>query len=105
MRFERIFADGRRVSGSLARVACLPGIGLLGFATSRKIGEKPQRNRQRRRFQAALQPCADLLLPNLDYVVILGPSCADASFGRITEEARDLILRANARWADDSESS
>ena len=41
----------------------------------------------------------------MDYVVILGPLCAEAPFGRITEEARDLMLRANARWADESVSS
>lgn len=41
----------------------------------------------------------------MDYVVILGLACADASFERITEETRDLFLRANARWADESESS
>ncbi|RYG26615.1 ribonuclease P protein component [bacterium] len=104
-RFERIFSDGRRASGPIARIACLPGTGLIGFATSRKLGGKPQRNRQRRRFKAALQDCAELLHPAMDYVVILGPSCAEAPWRRITEEARDLIVRANARWAEESESS
>ena len=104
-RFERIFADGKRVNGVLVRIASLPGNGLLGFATSRKLGGKPQRNRQRRRLQAAFRDCKDLLDPAMDYVVILGPRCADAPFERITEEARDLIVRANARWAEESECS
>lgn len=104
-RFERIFADGRRASGTFTRIACLPGTGLLGFATSRKLGGKPQRNRQRRRFQAALRLCAEELRPDMDYVVILGPSCAEVPFGRITEEVRDLVARANARWAEPLESS
>ena len=92
-RFERLFAEGLRASGSLARIACLPGSGLIGFATSRKIGGKPQRNRERRRFRAALQEGRAPLRQNLDYVVIVSPSCATASFGRITEEARDLVAR------------
>lgn len=103
-RFERIFSEGLRVNGSFARVSCLSGTGLLGFATSRKIGGKPQRHLQRRRFREALRVGNAPLLSDLDYVVILGPSCATAPFARITEEARDLIVRANERWADNSES-
>ena len=103
-KFERIFSQGKRVNGSFARVSSLPGTGLLGFATSRKFGGKPQRNRQRRRFRAGIAGCSNLVLPSLDYVVILGPGCANVSFERINEEARDLLARSNARWEDDSES-
>ena len=103
--FERIFAKGLRVNGRYARISSLPGTGCVGFATSRKLGGKPQRARQRRRFKAALSACVGLRSESLDYVVILGPLCADATFERITEEARDLMTRANARWVDGSESS
>lgn len=93
------------MSGPLARVIALPGTGLLGVTTAKKIGNRPQRNRAKRRFREAILTQADLADPRLDFVVIVGLDGAQASFDRIQKEVRILFIRAVERWADELESS
>ncbi|WP_420810089.1 ribonuclease P protein component [Fimbriimonas ginsengisoli] len=89
----------------MARISALPGTGLLGIATSKKIGGRPERNRARRRFREAVRIQADLAEPRLDFILIVGANGADVPFQRIQEEVRDLFRRAVERWADELESS
>jgi len=104
-RFEEIFAKGRRVSGPLARLTSLPGTGLLGVATAKKIGTKPPRNRAKRRYREAVRTQSGLLDSRFDFVLIVTESGARAPFERIQEEVRRLFAESVKRWADESESS
>ena len=51
-----------------------PGNGLVGIATSKKLGAKPQRNRQKRRVYAMLQTQANLL-DTQDIVLVASVKC------------------------------
>ena len=93
------------MSGQLIRICYLTGAGQIGFATSKKIGSRPRRNKARRRVQAAFRINGATIHPELDYVVIIGQDAAIAPFGRIGEEVETLLLRVREKWAGESESS
>jgi ribonuclease P protein component len=82
----------------------LPGQGLLGIATSKKIGVTPKRNKVKRRFREAVR-LQSLVAPNLDYVLIVKQDAANAPFERIQIEVRTLFDEAKRRWAEESEFS
>jgi ribonuclease P protein component len=104
-RFEVVFKEGGRVIGEYARAAFLPGSGLIGFATSKKIGSKPQRNRARRRYREALRANWDRINSQLDAVVIISPKAVDATFPQLRSDAAVLLDRIQARWVAESECS
>jgi ribonuclease P protein component len=105
-RFEAVFSQGRRVGGPILRMVALqPGSGLVGIATAKKIGGKPQRNHAKRRVRAAVQLNPEPPDPRLDYVIVVSESGARASFERIQGEVRRLLAEAVGRWADELESS
>jgi ribonuclease P protein component len=97
-RFEEIFSGGRRAQGTLLKLCSLPGTGLVGFATSKKIGDRPQRNRARRRVQAAVRGLGNSRCNRLDYVLIISQETANAPFERIGEEVRSLFQKAVEKW-------
>jgi ribonuclease P protein component len=82
----------------------LPGKGLIGYATSKKIGGKPQRNRAKRRYQEAVRLSKDCIERRLDYVVVVSPAGANAAFHEAKLEVEGLLRKVNARWARDLES-
>lgn len=95
-RFETIFAKGRRHSGPTLRLVVLaPGTGLFGVATSKKIGEKPPRNRQKRRVREAFR-LAGGVPSTVDAIVIASERVAALPFETLCEEARDLLGRLDA---------
>ena len=93
------------MNGSLAKLIALPGTGLLGIATAKKIGGKPDRNRAKRRFREAIRIQAGLVDPRLDFILIVNPDGANAVFERIQEEVRTLFGRAKERWESELGSS
>lgn len=103
--FEVIFQSGFRVQGPLYRAIVKPGHGLIGIATSKKIGTRPKRNRERRRLQSALRLHHTLLKPNLDLVFIVSPAASSAAWNRIETEVRELLERIEQRWVEESASS
>lgn len=80
-----------------------PGSGLVGFATSKKIGSKPQRNRAKRRAREAARKTN--LDPRLDYVVVVQAEAPTASFERLAEDLAKAIEGMRDRWASELESS
>jgi ribonuclease P protein component len=77
----------------------------VGIATAKKIGDRPARNRAKRRFREAIRIQPTLLDPRLDFILIVNVEGATATFERIQEEVRSLFTRAKERWASDLESS
>ena len=104
-RFDVIFGEGRRVAGSLARLTTLPGTGLVGVATAKKIGGKPDRNRAKRRFKEAIRLQSEMLDPRLDYVFVVLAKEAEPPFMKVHEEVAVLIDQAKQRWAKELASS
>jgi ribonuclease P protein component len=93
------------VNGELIRISAAPGSGFIGFATAKKLGNRPQRNLQKRRVSEAVRimnPGRDL---RLDYVVIVTPLAKNATFARMQEEVRTLFDRALLRWVGELQSS
>lgn len=103
-RFEAIFSSGWRVSGQFCRLVALPGTGMAGFATSKKIGSNPRRNRIKRRFRETLRS-TDLVRPGFDYVIVILPSAEGATQDQIKEDVTRVFGRMAERWANESASS
>jgi ribonuclease P protein component len=93
------------VKGELARIVFLPGTGFVGFATAKKLGHRPSRNRAKRRVREALRTQPDLREIRLDLVIIVGETIASAPFRRIQDEVRLLVGKARERWESESASS
>ena len=82
----------------------LPGQGLLGVGTAKKIGNKPRRNRQRRRVQSCFR---NLNLPptEWDCVAIARASVETAPFADLQAEAArlyDQCLSLSLKGSDPS---
>jgi ribonuclease P protein component len=87
-RFEQIFSKGLRRTGRFLRLIALPGVGKLGVATSRSLGNRPARNRYKRRILAAWRsfPKAN----EMDCVVIVQRSASQATFTEIVSDLESL---------------
>lgn len=80
----------------------LPGKGLIGFAASKQIGAKPQRNRAKRRLRECVRIHRNLIDNQLDYVFIVSLKAAAATFPQLLSETAEMIDKANGRWASES---
>lgn len=89
----------------MARIIAYPGSGLVGIAISKKIGSKPNRNRLKRRYRAAIDSNSEFLDLRLDYVVVVNAEAAEASFEKIDAEVKAVFAGVNQRWAAELESS
>lgn len=79
----------------------LAGTGQVGVATSKSLGNRPQRNRIRRRIQSA---CRQVGVPSsLDLVVLAKGSAADATYEDLVLEIQESLEELTARWDARSE--
>jgi ribonuclease P protein component len=83
----------------------LPGTGLIGVATSKKLGCAPDRNLIKRRFRESIRTQPDLANSTIDVVILASSGASSASFQRIQEEVRRMFEETTRRWASESESS
>ncbi len=95
-----MFNEGRRYRGDFLTLITHEGTGLVGIATSRKLGEKPPRNYQKRRVKAILQSLSTN--PHQDWVVVIGIKAKDADFATLSADLAKLVLKV---WDDASASS
>ena len=93
-----------REAGRLLRLASLPGEGMIGIATSKKIGGKPSRNRAKRRVREAIRTSTGACR-NLDVVVIVSPNGAKAPFADLVAEWSTLVAQSESRWVENLASS
>jgi ribonuclease P protein component len=82
----------------------LPGHGLIGIATSRSVGGKPQRNRLKRRIREALRRCGEVPA-GLDMVAQVGAQWRKTPFQELSQELSRLMEQVRARWESESVSS
>jgi ribonuclease P protein component len=78
---------------------------MVGFATSKKIGSQPRRNRIKRRFREALRAQVDLVDPKLDYVLVILPKAEEVSPATIASELNAIFSGMRERWENRSASS
>lgn len=99
--FDHLFSNGLRHSLQQVRLFGGAGTGRIGIATSRKIGNRPQRNRQRR---VALEIVRKLggVPPNLDVILLLQESFAQGDFSEKQLWIETLFQQIRKDSADDS---
>jgi ribonuclease P protein component len=68
---------------------------LIGVATSKKLGEKPQRNRQKRRIKAALAFSSKI--ESMDIVIVASGKTNQAEFATLQQECAQKIGEIE-RW-------
>jgi ribonuclease P protein component len=102
LRFDTIYNEGRRFRGDFLTLICLPGSGLIGIATSKKIGSKPRRNLEKRRVRALVQE--NPLFPHLDRVVVASVKSQQTDYATLREDLAK-INKELAQWAKGLESS
>ena len=95
-----MFREGKREGGETCRLMALSGTGLVGFATSKKIGNTPQRNRAKRRARESWRSL-EHRASNLDYVVLVTPLGATAPLDTLRQELGTHLEAMNRRWAAD----
>ncbi|RYG48875.1 ribonuclease P protein component [bacterium] len=95
-----MFNEGTRGRGDWVRAAVLPGTGLLGIATSRKIGSKPRRNRAKRRVKEAAR--LNGKLPQWDLVLVVSQDAVDVPFPALRGDVERAVAEAIAKWAEKS---
>ena len=86
------------------RVHAHPGTGLIGLATTKKIGSRPRRNYARRRVVASLQEESAVLVSGLDYVIVVFETSIRAPYEELRQELVRLIKEVSAKWVEGSES-
>jgi ribonuclease P protein component len=105
--FQRVRAQGRRVSGKLltlgyvAQVAqggqdasSLPQFTRIGFSVSRRVGGAVVRNRVKRRLREVMRRRLAGIAPGYDLVVTARPDAASASVETLDQEIGALLARA-----------
>lgn len=93
---QRVFREGRALSGERLVVLVAPGHGGVATVAGRKVGGAVQRNRARRIVRAALREALPGGLPEADLVVVARPSIRGAMAWELAEELRMLLERAGS---------
>ena len=96
-RFEQIFKHGIAYRSPLARLLCLNGTGLVGIAVAKKLGSHPIRNRLKRQCREVIRASAGSILPERDYILIVGEPAAKANFQELTDQLRNALDTINRR--------
>jgi len=94
-RFEQIFSQGQRIRGEVCSIIFLPGTGLVGIGTSRKIGGKPRRNFVKRRIRSAIVE-AGLDLQSLDCVFMVGTRGVSEPYELLSKDVESALKKALA---------
>jgi ribonuclease P protein component len=95
-KFDEIFQRGRRIKGDFFTLIVRDGVGFVGIATSKKIGEKPSRNFQKRRIRSILQQFQRTATHDL--IVIANSRVNSADFETIHAELTQLLSGIDIGW-------
>jgi ribonuclease P protein component len=91
--------------GACLTLRALAGQGRIAFATAKKIGCNPRRNKAKRRAKEATRLLKSPIDRNFDFIVSVSSKAEGVAFPQLQAELEELFSRMSARWASDSESS
>lgn len=97
-RFQTIFDEGVRASGSLVSVCLTHGSGKVAVTTQKLIGCHARRNRQKRRTRAAID--LSLLPKTVDLIVIGKVAAQTATFTDLQSQVNQLIQECLSRLTE-----
>jgi len=99
--FQRVRAQGRRVSGALLLLGYATrgesdnsGLTRIGFSVSRRVGGAVVRNRVKRRLREVMRRKLARIAPSYDLVITARPGAADARMETLEQEVAGLLARA-----------
>ena|SRR6185312_13342106 len=105
--FQRVRAQGRRVSGAALTLGYVaqaePGYveyTRIGFSVSRRVGDAVTRNRVKRRLREVTRHMLTRIAPGYDLVITAKPGAADAPMEPLEQEVRTLLARARLLIAE-----
>lgn len=78
----------------------LPGTGKVGITTVKALGNRPKRNREKRRIRE-IAGALGLHLETWDWVIVVKSSAAEAGFTDLQCDFRHLVSEAKEQWASE----
>jgi ribonuclease P protein component len=102
--FESIYQNGNRQNGVFLRVLGIKGHGRVGIATSKSLGNKPRRNRQKRRTLEVYRQTHNDQFQQFDWVIVAKPGIRNASIENLKSELETLMNNLVSRWEKELES-
>ncbi|HEU4783658.1 MAG TPA: ribonuclease P protein component, partial [Ktedonobacterales bacterium] len=98
--FQRVRAQGRRVSGTALLLGYVArsesddsGLTRIGFSVSRRVGGAVARNRVKRRLREVMRRKLARIAPGYDLVITARPGAADARMETLEQEVARLLAR------------
>lgn len=105
--FQRVRAQGRRVSGAALTLGYVAqaepgyvGYTRIGFSVSRRVGNAVARNRVKRRLREVTRHMLTRIVPGYDLVITARPGAADARMETLEQDMRTLLARARLLIAE-----
>jgi ribonuclease P protein component len=102
--FQRVRAQGKRVSGGLLSLGYVaqaePGWTRFGLSVSRRVGGAVVRNRVKRRLREIVRRKLADIAPGFDLVITARAGAADARIEALDQETRTLLSRARLLRAE-----
>lgn len=105
--FQRVRAQGRRVSGAVLLLGYVArsepddsGVTRIGFSVSRRVGGAVARNRVKRRLREVIRRKLARIAPGYDLVITARPGAADARMETLEQDVAVLLARARLLIAD-----
>lgn len=105
--FQRVRAQGRRVSGAVLLLGYAArsepdnvGLSRIGFSVSRRVGGAVERNRVKRRLREVIRRKLARITPGYDLVITARPGAADARMETLEQDVAVLLARARLLIAD-----
>ncbi|HEY7342189.1 MAG TPA: ribonuclease P protein component [Ktedonobacterales bacterium] len=99
--FQRVRAQGRRVSGAILLLGYAArsesdsaGPTRIGLSVSRRVGGAVVRNRVKRRLREVIRRKLTRIAPGYDLVITARPGAADARMETLEQEVAGLLARA-----------
>ena len=105
--FQRVRAQGRRVSGAVLLLGYAArsepdnaGLTRIGFSVSRRVGGAVVRNRVKRRLREVIRRKLARIAPGYDLVITARPGAADARMETLEQDVEVLLARARLLIVD-----
>lgn len=110
--FQRVRAQGRRVSGAVLLLGYAArsepdnsGLTRIGLSVSRRVGGAVVRNRVKRRLREVIRRQLARIAPGYDLVITARPGAADARMETLEQDVAVLLARARLLIVDTAQNT